>query len=158
MRIGLLSQRTGVSQRLLRYYEEQGLLNPTRRPSGYREYDEEDVRRVQNIRTLLAAGLGTERIADLLPCMTDVNKRLAPACLGVLPGLEEERDRLTNAVAELIAARTALDALITAAPEEPDTCLLDGDEPGGATADEPFDVDTPATTTTTPRSALRLRR
>ena len=45
MRIGELSRRAGVSQRALRYYEEQGLLRPARRSSGYREYGPEDVRR-----------------------------------------------------------------------------------------------------------------
>jgi hypothetical protein len=45
MRIGELRRRTGVSERLLRYYEEQGLLRPQRRPSGYREYDDSDVTR-----------------------------------------------------------------------------------------------------------------
>jgi DNA-binding transcriptional MerR regulator len=34
MRIGELSRRTGVSQRSLRYYEEQGLLMPARLASG----------------------------------------------------------------------------------------------------------------------------
>ena len=43
MRIGELSRRTGVPERLLRYYEEQDLLHPQRLPSGYREYTEEDV-------------------------------------------------------------------------------------------------------------------
>jgi hypothetical protein len=45
VRIGELSRRTRVSERLLRYYEEQGLLRPGRRPSGYREYGDADVAR-----------------------------------------------------------------------------------------------------------------
>ena len=67
VRIGELAERTGVSQRLLRYYEEQGLLWPVRRPSGYRDYDAADVERVRRIRTLLAAGLHTATIAHVLP-------------------------------------------------------------------------------------------
>lgn len=67
VRIGELSRRTGVSGRLLRYYEEQGLLYPQRRSSGYREYREGDVAAVRQIRALLAAGLGTPLIAGVLP-------------------------------------------------------------------------------------------
>ncbi|GAA5178872.1 hypothetical protein GCM10023322_07070 [Rugosimonospora acidiphila] len=57
MRIGTLARETGVSERLLRYYEEQGLLRPVRLANGYREYDESDVTTVSHIRALLAAGL-----------------------------------------------------------------------------------------------------
>ena len=63
MRIGELCRRTGVSARMLRYYEAQGLLAPSRRPSGYRDYAEPDVSRVQHVRDLLAAGLSTATIA-----------------------------------------------------------------------------------------------
>src|SRR5918997_5505513 len=76
VRIGELSRRTGVSERLLRYYEEQDLLRPRRRPSGYREYDESAVVTVLHIRNLLAAGLSTATIADLLPCMGSDGERL----------------------------------------------------------------------------------
>ncbi len=34
MRIGELAERTGASRRLLRYYEEQGLIQPSRRANG----------------------------------------------------------------------------------------------------------------------------
>ena len=59
MRIGELARRVGVAPRLLRYYEEQGLLRPRRTSSGYREYGEADVDVVHHVRTLLAAGLST---------------------------------------------------------------------------------------------------
>ncbi|MFC9967321.1 MerR family transcriptional regulator [Nocardia ignorata] len=68
MLIGELAHRTGVATRLLRYYEEQGLLHPRRDTNGYRSYPEAAVARVARIRDLLAAGLNTEEIADLLPC------------------------------------------------------------------------------------------
>ncbi|MFH8347730.1 MerR family transcriptional regulator [Streptomyces sp. NPDC018045] len=130
MRMGEFSRRTGVSQRLLRYYEEQGLLNPARRPSGYREFTEEDISTVRGIRMLLGAGLNTATIAELLPCMIDDGKILAPACSGMLPDLNRERARISEAVAGLLAARDALDALIAATvpagTDDPEACYAAG--------------------------------
>jgi DNA-binding transcriptional MerR regulator len=68
MQIGELSARTGVSQRLLRYYEEQGLLAVRREPNGYRRYGDEAVTTVRQIRAVLGAGLSTDVIRTLLPC------------------------------------------------------------------------------------------
>ncbi|AUI56865.1 MerR family transcriptional regulator [Amycolatopsis sp. BJA-103] len=114
MRIGELVRRTGVRERLLRYYEEQGLLHPVRRPSGYREYSEQDVGRVRNIRTLLSAGLGTATIAGVLPCMVDLGNGLAPACADLLPELYRERERISTAIDEMTATREVLDGIIAA--------------------------------------------
>lgn len=131
MGIGELSRRVGVSQRLLRYYEEQGLVRPRRRPSGYRQYDESDVLRVRNIRTLLAAGLGTSTIAEVLPCMVDDGSGLAPACSGLVEELHRERDRMSHAIAELQQARNLLDAIVEAAPpsEEDPALACTGSNP-----------------------------
>ncbi len=53
LQIGEVAERTGVTQRTLRFYEEKGLLNPpTRMEGGFRLYSEEDVRRVEQIRRL----------------------------------------------------------------------------------------------------------
>ncbi|SEG81308.1 DNA-binding transcriptional regulator, MerR family [Thermomonospora echinospora] len=71
MLIGELSRRTGVSPRLLRYYEEQGLLAAGRGPNGYRHYDDDSVITVRKIRVLLDAGLSTEVIRSVLPCTRD---------------------------------------------------------------------------------------
>ena len=71
MRIGELSQRTDTSRRLLRYYEEQGLIVSTRALNGYREYEETSVSRVHQIRGLLALGLPTRIIREILPCLKD---------------------------------------------------------------------------------------
>ncbi|MEE1738787.1 MerR family transcriptional regulator [Streptomyces sp. BE147] len=140
MRMGEFSRRTGVSQRLLRYYEEQELLKPSRRPSGYREFTEEDIATVRGIRMLLGAGLNTATIAELMPCMVHDGQTLAPACSGMLPDLNRERERINEAVAGLLAARDTLDAVIAAtAPAEgddPEACYAAGGEerPGDAAA------------------------
>lgn len=118
MRIGELSRKTGVSVRLLRYYEEQELLRPERRPSGYREYSEADVATVQHIRNLLAAGLSTTTIADVLPCMGVDGGRLIADCPELLLDLDRERERITASIRELELARTTLDAVIATAPPE----------------------------------------
>ncbi|WP_026403566.1 MerR family transcriptional regulator [Actinomadura rifamycini] len=118
MRIGELSRRTGVHERLLRYYEEQQLLRPERRPSGYREYGEADVETVRRIRCLLAAGLGTATIAKILPCLRDEDERLVPTCSDLLADLCRERERITQAITDLEISRTALDTVIAAAPAD----------------------------------------
>lgn len=70
MLIGELSRLTGVSTRLLRYYEEQELLLPGRDSHGYRSYPEDAPTRVEQIRRLLEAGVSTREIRHLIPCAT----------------------------------------------------------------------------------------
>ncbi|WP_405394413.1 MerR family transcriptional regulator [Streptomyces gougerotii] len=77
MLIGELSRRTGVSRRLLRYYEDQGLLQAGRGPNGYRAYGEDAVTVVARIRFLLDAGLTIEVIQAVLPCVDDDTLDLA---------------------------------------------------------------------------------
>ncbi|MFJ9647563.1 MerR family transcriptional regulator [Streptomyces sp. NPDC004244] len=112
MRIGELSRRTGVSQRSLRYYEEQGLLTPTRLPNGYRDYDEHTVTTVRRIQVLLSAGLGTSAVAEILPCAVDDSVVLSGTCPELLDGLAKERRRINASIDDLIAARDILDSLI----------------------------------------------
>ncbi len=53
LQIGEVAERTSVTQRTLRFYEEKGLLRPpTRMEGGFRLYSEDDVRRVDHIRRL----------------------------------------------------------------------------------------------------------
>ncbi|MDG4832668.1 MerR family transcriptional regulator [Solwaraspora sp. WMMD1047] len=66
MRIGELSRRTGISIRMLRYYEERGLLSPERAPSGYRHYRESDLARASLVSSLIRSGLTTKLIIPLL--------------------------------------------------------------------------------------------
>lgn len=53
LQIGEVAERTGVTQRTLRFYEERGLLKPpTRMDGGFRLYSEADIQRVERIRRL----------------------------------------------------------------------------------------------------------
>ncbi|MBM2825974.1 MAG: MerR family transcriptional regulator [Dehalococcoidia bacterium] len=50
MQIGDVAQRTGLTQRTLRFYEEKGLFRPpARQEGGFRLYSEEDVHRIEHI-------------------------------------------------------------------------------------------------------------
>ncbi|WP_317440787.1 MerR family transcriptional regulator [Streptomyces collinus] len=60
MRIGEPAKASGVRTRSLRYPEEQGLPPAERLGNGYREYDEQAVRRVAFIQDLSRAGLSSE--------------------------------------------------------------------------------------------------
>jgi DNA-binding transcriptional MerR regulator len=114
MFIGELSRRTGVSTRSLRYYEQQGLLRPQRRSSGYREFDESDVATVRRVRILLAAGLNTDLIREVLPCMADEGAILAPTCEEMAQDLKDERERLGRSIEQLQAAHAMLGSIIHA--------------------------------------------
>ncbi|WP_020667428.1 MerR family transcriptional regulator [Amycolatopsis nigrescens] len=109
MRIGELSERTGTSRRLLRYYEEQGLIVSERRPNGYRDYDEHLVDRVMQIRGLLDAGLPTRIIRQILPCLDQPRTIHFPdATPEMIAMLERERDRMTERVRCLTRNRDAV--------------------------------------------------
>ncbi|MBW5448578.1 MerR family DNA-binding transcriptional regulator [Cohnella sp. CFH 77786] len=82
MKIGELADRTGVSIRSLRYYEQQGLLAPLRQENGYREYSLLAVDQVRTIQLYLNLGLSTEEIAGFLQC---VLKNKEAFCEEVLP-------------------------------------------------------------------------
>lgn len=88
LRIGELSARTGASPRSLRYYEDQGLIEPARSTGGYRLYPASAARTVTNIKTLLEAGLNTETVRGLLPCMVDSEQFIT--CPALLATLDEQ--------------------------------------------------------------------
>lgn len=112
MRIGELARRTGASERSLRYYEQRGLLRPRRTAGNQRDYEESAVERVHLIRGLLAAGLSTETIDDVLPCVS-VPESQTPLLTRTLLA---ERARIDADIARLEGMRRLLDDVIAQAP------------------------------------------
>jgi DNA-binding transcriptional MerR regulator len=68
LQIGEVADRTGVTQRTLRFYEERGLLKPpTRMDGGFRLYSEDDVLRVEQIKRLQSLlGLTLAEIKEMV--------------------------------------------------------------------------------------------
>ncbi|MCZ0982849.1 MerR family transcriptional regulator [Streptomyces diastatochromogenes] len=116
MRIGELARRSGVSERSLRYYEQQGLLLSERTPGGHRSYGEWAVDRVVRIQALYAAGLNSKKIGMLLPCMRDADGGPTERTTGELvEELTVERDRIDRMILDLVRSRDVLDEVIDAA-------------------------------------------
>ncbi|MFB7588890.1 MerR family transcriptional regulator [Streptomyces sp. NPDC056169] len=119
MRIGELSERTGTPRRLLRYYEEQGLIVADRLPNGYRVYDESNLDRVVQIRGLLDAGLPTRIIKQILPCLNKPRVIHFPdATPEMLATLEGERDRMSERIRCLTRNRDAVAEYLHAVREK----------------------------------------
>lgn len=58
MLIGEVSARTGLSRRMLRHYDELGLVSPSARSSsGYRVYSREDLSRLLHVESLRSLGM-----------------------------------------------------------------------------------------------------
>ncbi|GAA1529853.1 MerR family transcriptional regulator [Dactylosporangium maewongense] len=113
MLIGELSRRTGVHAHQLRYYEAQGLLEPGRAASGYRDYADDAVVTVAQIRHLLEAGLSTQEIRALLPCASGAVPELEP-CPELLDTLRARLHGLDGHIDALSRSRDALRGYITA--------------------------------------------
>jgi DNA-binding transcriptional MerR regulator len=115
MRIGELARETGVAPRMLRYYEEQGLISPRRLSNGYRVYDDYLVDRVKKIRGLIDSGIPTRIVGGILPCLgkpqTIVVENPDPALYDLLVA---ERDRMNEKIDFLIHNRDALTAYLEA--------------------------------------------
>jgi DNA-binding transcriptional MerR regulator len=107
MKIGELSRRTGVSVRMLRYYEGEGLLAPPRTDSGYRDYGAAEEETVRRIKTLGAAGMTLETIQQLLPCVKNSNPAFQP-CDDLRRLLAQQVGLIDERIETLSQSRTIL--------------------------------------------------
>ncbi|WP_406636574.1 MerR family transcriptional regulator [Pseudarthrobacter quantipunctorum] len=67
MHIGELAERTGLSLRTIRHYDDVGLLPATARTDGgFRVYSEDDFERLMVIKQMKPLGFSLEEMADIL--------------------------------------------------------------------------------------------
>jgi DNA-binding transcriptional MerR regulator len=110
VKIGELAERTGVPQRMLRYYEQQGLLAPRRGANGYRDYVEQHVARVQQVRSLIRAGMPTRLIRVVLEM--DGNDWHAECSREFADVLSQELSAIDEKIACLQLSRETLRAFL----------------------------------------------
>lgn len=92
MRISEVASRSGVSARMLRYYDRLGVVRPSRRTtSGYREYAEQDVWRLLRVEGLRSLGLSLQEVQRVIDASPDAHELMPPALLGELVARTREQ-------------------------------------------------------------------
>jgi MerR family copper efflux transcriptional regulator len=111
MTIGRLAKQAGVNIDTIRYYERNGLIpEPVRRPSGYREYEAGDVRRLRFIGRAKQLGFTLAEIAELMSLSADRDVG------GVKRRAEQRLEQVEHKIKELQRVRRGLKTLIDACP------------------------------------------
>lgn len=129
--IGEAARRSGVSAKMIRWYEETGLLPPAARSdSGYRHYTEADLHTLRFVRRARDLGFSVEAIAELIALWRD---RARPSASVKTIALEQVA-QLRRRIAELEGMARTLDRLAEACcgDSRPDCPILDdlaADEP-----------------------------
>lgn len=105
MNIGDIAKATGISAKMIRYYEETGLIRPAlRSQSGYRVYAENDLRTLAFVRRARDLGFTVKQIEDLLALWRDRDRASADVkeiALGHVAALERKMQEL-HAMAETL--------------------------------------------------------
>ena len=130
MNIGQAARASGVSAKMIRYYESNGLLPPAdRTAAGYRVYSDADVHRLRFVRRARDLGFQMAEISELLGLWNDRSRhsadvrKLARAHIGELRGRMEQLQQMVDTLQELVDA--------CAGDERPDCPILAGLEHGG---------------------------
>jgi peroxiredoxin/DNA-binding transcriptional MerR regulator len=129
MQIRELAERAGVTVKAVRYYETLGLVVPDRLPNGYRDYGDEHLRAVAEIRELSASGISPSRATPFIQCLGTghVHSDECPASLAAYrDGIAE----LDQAIAALTARRDLLarrldESALRGFPDAPPTAPAD---------------------------------
>ena len=107
MQIGELAERTGLSIRTLRHYDEIGLLRPSARSDGgFRLYTADDESRLLLIRRMKPLGYSLEQMGELLAVVDGLDADPADAALSARLGdiRDEARTRRDDLRRKLAAA------------------------------------------------------
>jgi DNA-binding transcriptional MerR regulator len=114
VRIGELARRADATVKTIRHYESLGLITAARRTNGYRDFDEQAVRFVREIRLLGRLGIPAVRTRPFLDCLAQGGGQ-ADDCASSLAGYREAIDDLTTRIESLVQRRSALQHRLRAA-------------------------------------------
>jgi len=119
--IGEVSERAGVAQSTLRYYEREGLIESSRSAGGQRRYQREVLRRVAFIRAAQHVGLSLDEIRQALASLPSARTPTAEDWRRLS---RSWRSRLDARIGELERLRDRLDSCIGCGCLSLRTCRL----------------------------------
>lgn len=123
MNIGEAAAASGVSAKMIRYYEDTGLIPPAgRSASGYRTYSPRDVQLLRFIRRARDLGFGMEKIAELLALWRDRSRASADVKHLALEQVQGLKARIHEMEAMVATLQTLADAC--AGDHHPDCPIL----------------------------------
>lgn len=125
MNIGQAAQASGVTAKMIRYYESIGLMPPSpRSEAGYRRYGEQDLHLLRFIRQARRLGFGIDQIRQLLALWQDRDRSSAQ----VKALAQSHVDELNQRIGELVAMRDTLSHLAAHChgDDRPDCPILEG--------------------------------
>lgn len=135
MNIGQAARASGVSAKMIRYYEQIGLVTPAdRTDSNYRSFDDRNVNELRFIKRARGLGFSVEEIADLLSLWRDRGrpsrdvKAIADAHVADLQARIAEMQAMADTLRHL--------SHCCAGDDRPD-CPILADLAAGASAPEP---------------------
>ncbi|MGE8568288.1 HTH-type transcriptional regulator HmrR [compost metagenome] len=103
MNIGEASKSSGISAKMIRYYESIGLIGPaTRTDSGYRVYTDQDLHTLRFVRRARDLGFSVEQMNELLALWKDRSRASADVKRIALEHVEE-LERKAEALRDMAA-------------------------------------------------------
>lgn len=123
--IGQAAKTSGISAKMIRHYEEVGLLPAASRTfSGYRTFNKQDLHMLRFIRHSRDLGFSIKQIADLLSLWRDKNR----SSNKVKSLATEHIEMLNQKIQELKTMKSELTRLVSCChgDERPDCPILDG--------------------------------
>jgi len=109
LNIGQVAKQTGVTVETVRFYEKQGLIDaPLRSESGYRQYPQDTVKRVQFIQNAKKVGFTLKDIGELLA----LRQEPGTSCTDIKLRATQKIEEVDQKILDLNRIRTALGRMI----------------------------------------------
>lgn len=113
MNISQVAEKTGLSSKAIRFYEEKGLITPPNRSlNGYRTYNSRNIEELTLLRQARLVGFTLEECKELLALFHNADRRSADVKARTL----EKVSDIDNHIAELTQMRERLMELVALCP------------------------------------------